>query len=685
MNTYKNAFKTILHNSAMIYLRIFILVVLAFSFTGCSTIDTQKWDFNLEDLTEDQNYQVRVRTGNLAIDKLAYKEVFKLFSKHLPVSTKGPYSGFIELSFTAVSQSLIGTPTPAYQTNVRYGNSWYTGGVSDSVNHQLRNEKDMMKILSWMKSETNLSIKDVNGRTLWDADYFFKGGEDSAFVLIRSPGDSAKHSIQKIAHKFTTDFPYIPAGIIIKESDGSTSVAETGTTTDTYSIALTKAPKGIVTINVKSSDSATGVNVDMTNLTFDNTTWNTPQTLTVTAVNDNLSEATPHFVLINHYIDTSLTKDNRYISEKLPLDNIKAGITDNDSVGISITESNDSTDVDETGSSTDYYDVVLTSQPLGDVTVKATSADPVTGVKLANSHLTFNSDTWDIPQSLTLTAADDDLFEGTPHTTTIKHSIDISRTTDTDYAALSGDFNAVTVQITDNDSARLVITETEGSTVVNETGSTSDTYTIALTNQPNGIVVIRVKSTDPATGVIVNTDKLTFNIENWSKPQTLTVTAVSDNMVEGSPHTAMLTHSIDPDRTTDIDYLNNKEAFDSVKAVITDAKEKKRKKAFPIALVIRSRWSVAGKNSHGHTVYTDSHTVTRTSPNILKVWTKATLGESSFLDLIEVDCKENDFRVLERKLDNNPSLSSSLDSWNTISPESTPELIFKSLCPEHQP
>jgi hypothetical protein len=103
----------------------------------------------------------------------------------------------------------------------------------------------------------------------------------------------------------------------------------------------------------------------------------------------------------------------------------------------------------------------------------------------------------------------------------------------------------VIVQIGDNDSAGVSVMESDGSTAVDEEGPSSDTYTVVLDSRPTANVTITVLPDDqtdagagPGAAIV-----LTFNGGNWNQPQTVTVTAVDDAVVEGL-HTSTLTHAV---------------------------------------------------------------------------------------------------------------------------------------------
>jgi hypothetical protein len=90
----------------------------------------------------------------------------------------------------------------------------------------------------------------------------------------------------------------------------------------------------------------------------------------------------------------------------------------------------------------------------------------------------------------------------------------------------------------------VTITESGGSTDVDETGPTSDTYTVVLGTHPANNVTVAIYPDDEIEingnggGNSVN---LLFATHNWNEAQTVTVTAIDDLEVEGT-HTSTITH-----------------------------------------------------------------------------------------------------------------------------------------------
>ncbi|MEL7146841.1 MAG: Calx-beta domain-containing protein, partial [Bacteroidota bacterium] len=142
------------------------------------------------------------------------------------------------------------------------------------------------------------------------------------------------------------------AGFSIVESSGSTDVTEAGGT-DTYTVVLDAEPASNVVISVSSGDTGEAT-VSTASLTFTNANWDTPQTVTVTGVDDDIIDGTQSVTITMAVVDAS---SNDFFD---PLGNqtVSADNTDDDVAGFTIVESSGSTDVTEAGG-TDTYTVVL--------------------------------------------------------------------------------------------------------------------------------------------------------------------------------------------------------------------------------------------------------------------------------------------------------------------------------------
>ena len=116
-------------------------------------------------------------------------------------------------------------------------------------------------------------------------------------------------------------------------------------------------------------------------------------------------------------------------------------ITDNDTAGVTLSKSTLTvTEQDTTG---DTYTVVLDSQPSADVVVTV-AGHAGTDVTVNPTTLTFTSTTWNTPQQVTVTAADD--ADTVNDTVSLTHS---ATSSDTNYSGTT--IAGVTVTVSDND------------------------------------------------------------------------------------------------------------------------------------------------------------------------------------------------------------------------------------------
>ncbi|MEX2502636.1 MAG: hypothetical protein WD336_09685, partial [Trueperaceae bacterium] len=192
-------------------------------------------------------------------------------------------------------------------------------------------------------------------------------------------------------------------GVTVTETGGSTNVAEGGAS-DTYQVVLNSRPTGDVHVAL---DPDGQVETSPAGLTFDDCNWNVPQQVTVSAVDDQVDEPSPHAGVVSH---SASSADPGY--DGISVADVSADVTDDDSAGVTITESGGSTEVSEDGSADDTYDVVLQSEPTEAVTITLT---PDPQVNVSQPSLTFQPGDWNTPQQITVSAVDDQVDEPSPH------------------------------------------------------------------------------------------------------------------------------------------------------------------------------------------------------------------------------------------------------------------------------
>ena len=255
-------------------------------------------------------------------------------------------------------------------------------------------------------------------------------------------------------------------------------VSENGTT-DNFTVMLTSQPSSNTVLQI-SSDNTSEVTVSPDNLTFTNSNWNTPQTVTLTGVDDNLSDGnTTIQVLVR--VDNASTADNRYhgLSRSLTVTNV-----DNETAQ-SLLLSKTTALVSENGT-TDNFTVMLTSQPSSN-TVLQISSDNTSEVTVSPDNLTFTNSNWNTPQTVTLTGVDDNLSDGNT-TIQVLVRVDNASTADNRYHGLS---RSLTVTNVDNETAQsLSLSKTTA--LVSENGTT-DNFTVMLTSQPSSNTVLQIR------------------------------------------------------------------------------------------------------------------------------------------------------------------------------------------------
>ena len=267
---------------------------------------------------------------------------------------------------------------------------------------------------------------------------------------------------------------------------------------DTYTVVLDSRPAANVTITPTSGDENIAT-VAPTTLTFAPDSWNTPQTITVTAEHDDDA----------YHASTTITHDVSGYDHVTTADEVVVAIPDDDTAGVTvaptaltIAEGNEST-----------YTVVLDTRPAANVTITPTSGDAdVATVRPAT--LTFAPDSWNQPQTITVTAEhDDDAYD---ESTTITH--DVSGYDDVTTA------DHVQIAVNDDDAAGVTVAPT---TLTIAEGNES-TYTVVLDTRPAANVTITPTSGDENAAAVFPAT-LTFAPDSWNQPQTITVTATHDD------------------------------------------------------------------------------------------------------------------------------------------------------------
>ena len=333
--------------------------------------------------------------------------------------------------------------------------------------------------------------------------------------------DSTGYSALSIFPVAVTNSDDDAAGFTVSKTTLSTS--ETGTT-DSYTIVLNTMPIGNVQIDVASADISEGsVSADKAFLFFSDTNWQTPQTVTVIPVNDQVADGNQTYN-VTMAINANSTDTTGYAA--LTLAPVVVTNADNDIVGFSISLDPALTLITNEDGFAAAYAIVLNTMPIGSVVIDVTSSDLSEGT-VSPVSLTFDETNWQTYQSVIVTPVDDLVADGN-QTYYVTMVVNVNSTDTTGYAALTLAPRAVSNG--DDDIAGYTVTPSSLNT--SENGSTTS-YTVVLNSMPTGDVILDVTSWDPSEGT-ASPATLTFNEVDWQTPQTVTVTPIDDLMADGN-------------------------------------------------------------------------------------------------------------------------------------------------------
>ena len=341
------------------------------------------------------------------------------------------------------------------------------------------------------------------------------------------------HAVQGVPG--VTSGPRVRVTVNDKDAQGLTLDAATlagGGVTEgmaaTYTVRLASEPTGPVTVAIASSDSAVTVDADsgtagaQNTLLFHAMNWNTPQTATVHAAEDDDGE--------NETATLAHAVSGADYGEVENMD-VSFTVTDNDTKGATL--STTTLNVQENGTAT--YTLVLDTQPVDGAVSVAVGIGSQTVATASPETLTFTAGNWDAPQTVTVTGVDD--------ANTGNEIVAFTHTpTGGGYDGVS--ISNINVTAVDDDVAGLKVSPT--SLTVAEGGTA--TYAVRLNVAPTAAVSVQVVSNslkatvDTDSGTSGDQSTLSFDAANWDTARTVTVTGAED--ADGADETVGLTHAV---------------------------------------------------------------------------------------------------------------------------------------------
>ena len=337
-------------------------------------------------------------------------------------------------------------------------------------------------------------------------------------------------------------------------SPSSLTVAEGDT--GEYTVKLSVIPTDDVTVSVTGGGDVT---VSPTSLTFSTATWNTAQTVTVTAGHDD--DAADDTQTVAHAVVAGGATEY----DGAELDGVKVTVTDDEEPGVTLSSSSLTVAEGSTGT----YTVELSVIPTGDVTVSVLPSGDV-GLASASltfaltyTELTFTTATWNTAQTVTVTAEHDD--DAADDTVTVAHAVVAGGATEYDGAELDG----VKVTVTDDEEPRVTLSPSSLTVAEGSAG----TYTVELSVIPTGDVTVSVTgggdvglASASLTFALTYTE-LTFTTATWNTAQTVTVTAEHDD--DAADDTVTVAHAVVAGGATEYDGAE----LDGVEVTVSDDEE----------------------------------------------------------------------------------------------------------------
>ena len=300
------------------------------------------------------------------------------------------------------------------------------------------------------------------------------------------------------------------------------SVVEGGSADGTVRLAFN--PTGQVTVSVASADEA-AASVAPAMLTFDASSWNQPQTFTVSGVVDLDANDEQVQLTLSSTITPVVT-----ISVEVDDDDVQMVVTNPASVELG--EGQGTT-----------VDVSLAADPGGTVQLTVASADASIAT-VSPGLLTFDSATFATPRSVTITAiADADTRD------------------EATQVVFSGATNAALAVVVRDDDVQTVLPSVT-TLGVGEQGPAA-TFGVRLMFEPDGPVTVTVTSQRP--GVVSATPgDLTFTVADYDVPRTVSVEGLADLDVADESVAVVLSAPMANSATVSVDVVD-----DDTQAIVT--------------------------------------------------------------------------------------------------------------------
>ncbi len=365
------------------------------------------------------------------------------------------------------------------------------------------------------------------------------------------------------------------AGFIATPLSASTIYPSGSPSSATYAITLTSEPVADVVVQVLSTNILKGT-VSPALLTFTQSTpngangWDQPHIITITAVGSAVADGAVSFAVVPQ---PATSADPAYNTKVVP--GVTLTTVDPNSAQILITDTgvshvllnplnhNVPLAVNPQATPTPItaqFDVGITSQPVGQVTIQLVSSDQAKG-QVSPASMTFTAANWQTYQQATVTGQVNSIAQGS-----VPYQITVSpqQPSDGNYLVLNP--QQVPIVGTDGNTAGYIISDplsrtphifnfyggppTDPPLQTTDLGGIAE-FQVALNSQPSGgnLVTLNLGTSDATLGT-PSPAVLVFNATNWNQPQIVTVTGGTANgQIEDGAYTISTTSVVSAEGT----------------------------------------------------------------------------------------------------------------------------------------
>ena len=488
------------------------------------TADPESLTFTTESWDTEQTVTVTVGQDEDSTDDTATVT-------HTVASADSDYQG---AAASDVSVTVTDDDHPA--VSVRFGQGAYSategGGVEVSVILSVAPERRVV-----------VPLTRTNQHQASDADYlgvpdsvtFESVDTEKRFTLtaidddVDDDGESVKLTFGDLPDRVTEGSVSTTTVSIIDNDTAGVTVTPTALTIDegatsTYTVVLDTEPTATTTVTVN-DPSNTDVTADPESLTFTTESWDTEQTVTITAGQD--EDSTEDTATVTHTVSGG---DYGSVSAS----DVTVTVTDGDTAGVTVTPT--ALTIDEGATST--YTVVLDTEPTATTTV--TVNDPSnTDVTADPESLTFTTESWDTEQTVTVTVGQDE--DSSDDTATVTHTV---ASADSDYQGAAA--SDVSVTVTDDDHSAVSVSFGQATYSATEGGSVEVSVTLSVAPERRVVVPLTRTNQHEASDADYSgvPDSVTF--ESVDTEKSFTLTAIDDDVDDDGESVKLTFGSLPP-------------------------------------------------------------------------------------------------------------------------------------------